>query len=352
MAILPPHAIERALPPNENLRPYHTKFKDWIVRIAKLVFLLPVLTLSAETVTLLVDEENASTTTYITNKGSSVATVTTTGTIELDLKIDPLTRKPSEATFTGGTLFYSDAESIYTPTTPPAEENLIITNSDLEGQLATTQPNAAIDLLTGLLDNEDHTTSLNSGTLDIEFQIILFGIPSTIFSSTTDFATDAQVSQFSGQSRITSELLSSGPYLDTYQITLTATSDETPRDFRDEGLDLTIVNAGGFSASGILQTPSSSFLEWFENHIPNQDPPAILYALGFPPNQNEVPLTLSQNSATLALPPEGTRAPIEIQHSSNLETWSTIQTIPENSNTDLTFDLPIGPRSFVRLLVE
>lgn len=322
------------------------------MRRSVLLFLIPALPLTAEPVTLQVDPDNSTTVTYQTENGISVSNIITTGTIETDLQFDPVTRTPTEVTFTGGTLFYSDSESVYTPNSPPPVESLIITSSGNEGQLATLQPGSPIDPSTGILTNENHTTSLSKGTFNIEFDLIFLGNPTNIFSSTTDFAIEPQIAEFSGQTTLTSTLRRAGPIFDTYDVHLSTVSDSTPRDLRDLGLALTVTHEGRFSAIGSVQFPSAEFLEWSAQHVPGHEPPAILYALGFGPEQQQIPLAISPTSITLTLPSGGTRTPATIQQSFDLHTWNTIQTIPANTVSNLT--IPAHPKEagFFRLVVE
>ena len=75
----------------------------------------------------------------------------------------------------GGTLFYSDANSVYTPNTLPQTDNLILNFTNVSGSLGTINPNSPVDPITGALVNDDHTTGLTSGNLYAEYQIEFLG---------------------------------------------------------------------------------------------------------------------------------------------------------------------------------
>lgn len=194
-----------------------------------------VATLKGELITLTVVPNNLSTSTYSTDNGSAVVEITNSGTVEADITLDPFTRNPTNVTFIGGTLFYSDANSVYTPNTPPQTDNLII----------------------------------------------------------------------SGE--------------------------------------------GGFSAIGTLQLPSSAFQSWIDNHQAINQPPLLIYSLGLPPSQNQLPLIFTTNEATLTLPDSGTLAEVTLQHSSDLQTWSNLQTFPAGITGIQIIPLPQSKVAYVRL---
>lgn len=134
-----------------------------------------VATLKGELITLTVVPNNLSTSTYSTDNGSAVVEITNSGTVEADIILDPFTRNPTNVTFMGGTLFYSDANSVYTPNTLPQTDNLILNFTNVSGSLGTINPNSPVDPITGALVNDDHTTGLTSGNLYAEYQIEFLG---------------------------------------------------------------------------------------------------------------------------------------------------------------------------------
>jgi hypothetical protein len=318
-----------------------------VVRVFLILSL--VATLKGELITLTVVPNNLSTSTYSTDNGSAVVEITNSGTVEADITLDPFTRNPTNVTFIGGTLFYSDANSVYTPNTPPQTDNLILNFANVSGSLGTINPNSPVDPITGALVNDDHTTGLTSGNLYAEYQIEFLGSLVPIFSQTTDFSTTPQISPFFGTNTLTSELTANGPLFDTVQITLTSVADTAPRDLNDIGLDLIISGEGGFSAIGTLQLPSSAFQSWIDNHQAINQPPLLIYSLGLPPSQNQLPLIFTTNEATLTLPDSGTLAEVTLQHSSDLQTWSNLQTFPAGITGIQIIPLPQSKVAYVRL---
>lgn len=330
-------------------------------------FLVPITVAKASPVVLTVDAGSFSTTEVSTASGKAVRHTGFSGVVPGVIILDPITRKPSRFRFEGGSLIYGDDTSNYTPFAPPASEDLRFTSTGLMGPVSSVTGLPVVDPVTGMLGNADHFQSLSAGTLRTVYQILFFGSWITLFDQTADFATAPQMNAFTGTTSLTSELQAAGPVLERHRLVLTHVSDSSPVVFTESGVTLTSVTTGGFTARGEVLAPSAAFHSWMLSAGAEEPvsaasmlgtwPGAVLYALGLPGSARDLPweLNAAARTLTLHLPAGGTRAPLRVEYSTTLASWTPLPLpvggaeLGSGSSGTLVLTLPAGPSGFVRL---
>lgn len=311
------------------------------------------LTLMATPVVLEINEDSKDQSTYSTPLASTESEIILSGTIHVDVTLHPITRKPDRFEFISGNVHYSDATVEYVEEEVFGANRLTITTSGLSGPYLTTNPDATVDPESGVIDNSDHETHLTSGTLRTEIDGFFPPNWLNLFDVTRDYEQEPEAKNFTGTTTITSEFIESGTFTDTYRITLTHHSDPGPEVTDLLGKELTVVSVSQINATGEGRFPSPAFTAWLDDiTLPGSDQPdKIRYALGLSPNESFPNWTIQPGSFTLNLPDSGTRAPLEVKISSDLETWTTAGgTIPGGATGPLTIALP-GNARFIRLEV-
>ena len=325
------------------------------------------LPLAAESlpVTLQIEAGGGSEIYYYTSGGQAYTDSSVSGLIEVEIGLNPLDARPESLEFVGGSVFYSESETVYSPNQLPKVEELRFTTMNLQGPLMTLTPGAAISE-TGLLDNADHTQSFTSGTLRTEYRALLFNDWVTLFDATRDYSLEPEVRPFEGSNRITSEAVEgAGTVLtETLEIRYENVAGGEPVVVWLGATSLTVVTIGGFVASSEVEVPSAGLRQW---RVDGGGSPgwqdvggtsAVIYALGCDPGTTEVPLdlNLSDASASLTLPAAGSRLPVRIETSLDLDGWIPAPlaggglVVPAGSTGVVEVDLPSGGRGFVRVV--
>lgn len=325
------------------------------------------LPLAAESlpVTLQIEAGGGSEVYYYTSGGQAYTNSSVGGLIEVELGLDVLDAKPETFEFVGGSVSYSDSETVYSPNQLPKVEELRFTTANLEGPLGTLTSEAQV-AEDGLFSNADHTQSFTFGTLRTEYRVLLIGTWVTLFDVTRDYGLEPEVRPAEGLNWITTEAVEgAGTVLtETLEVRYENVANAEPVVVPLGATSLTVVTAGGFVASSQVEVPSAALRQWrvAGGHLPGWQEPggssAVIFALGCDPGTVAVPLHVDPagSRARLTLPPAGTRLPIHLETSVNLNGWTPAPltgggfVIPAGSTGEVEVDLPSEGRGFVRVV--
>ncbi|MGE9271356.1 MAG: hypothetical protein ACQKBU_11190 [Verrucomicrobiales bacterium] len=315
--------------------------------------------------TLQVDEGSRSETSYFTDGGYAVSSVEMSGELKVRLQLCDERGVPQLIEFLSGDLEYSDGVTRYIPYQVPQVEELRFTNTGMGGPLLTLPSGGTLEE-GGLLRNEEHLQVINQGKLRVQYRARSFGLWFTLYDEEIDYAKDPQEDEIRGVNRVVAHPVEAerGGLVDVLSIEFKHTADDTPTEVEvAPGTLLTVVTVGAITASAKVEVPTLGFRQWLlasglsVNRSRENGRLAVLYSLGLPPMTQSVPWQFSpgSRSASLVLPSTGTRLPVGVEMSRDLETWCLVD-IPERgewieggSVGEVEIPLPCDGPIFLRL---
>jgi hypothetical protein len=299
----------------------------------------PLLAIPASTTLTLVNEPNFNriTVTVDPQVGLNVSdteTTTLTGIVTAQLDIDPQAGTTTELTLTNGR---ANGTNMTFSRTIPFVGGYTITVSDLSAAIYTINPPGAVTPATGQFAANQHQFVIDQGTIS---------------GSTNGLIGNNTINE-----AFTPETPASGTGTGTGTVTLTATGDSgiyrtfnvvatLPVSISDTFVagttTVNITASGTVKASGTVQVPRTPYLAWtVDQGIPGAAfgseaaggglPLGVLWALGLDAGDDgrpHLPRTdpLDPKGFLLSLPPTGTAAPLVLEQSDDLFTWTNVPT--------------------------
>lgn len=293
--------------------------------------------------------------------GSSSDVTTLTGTLEVDLVVDPATGEVAELTVTSGDLTGTpvslNAGNVFA--------GYAFTSTVLGGTVFTPTPPGTVDPPTGSFDATQHSFEINQGS--VSGNIFVFFVPQP---QSVDFATEPVTGTGSGTGSVvlsetgstaTTRTFSVVTVLDIDLLNVIEVTDPITT-------TVTVTGAGTIKAEGEITVPLGTLYElWaMDNGIAgapfsgdaNSDGVGngLLWALGLQAEDDPLPFlpTVSGTTVRLELPPGGTAAELLVETSTTLipgAGWLPVapdavstgtNPIPAGTTGPVTVDLPAG----------
>lgn len=310
-------------------------------------------------VALEVDPSSQSTLTVAIGSGQAVGTMTHWGTLNARIDLDPITAEPQTVSFSGGSLHYSDGESVF-ESDEDGIERLYLTRTGMSASPDTLVEAGSIDSVTGALDNLEHLLRLNTGTLEILYGYAYSGGVLLPLSHTIDYGENPEAAGFTGTTRLLSAVNGAGSLREHLEFTLIhETSSEPVVEELEGGVTVTSWGSGGFTALGSIEAPSAGLRQWLvaagaEVDFSDPDAGAVPYAMGLASPKDPIPVVIEPGSVRLTLPAVGTRARLRAWHSASLQGWQGLPwpggglELPVGASGEIEIVLPPGNRGFVR----
>jgi hypothetical protein len=348
---------------SEACTPMKSTLALWISSLSSL-FAIP-----ASTTLTLVNDPNFNRITVAVDPGSGLGdteVTTLTGTVQAALNIDPLAGTTSELTLTNGRANGSNmtfSRNIFVA-------NYTINVTGLSAAISTLVPPGLVTPATGQFAAEQHSFSIDQGTIS--------GSTGGLIGNNTinESFTPANPATGTGTGTGTVVLTSSGDsgIYRNYNVSVTlpvSISDE----FLAGTIPVAITATGTVKATGTVQVPRTEYLAWtVAQNIPgapfegdaNGDGVAngVVWALGLGANANPRPHLPRPHPSVpgaflVPLPPGGTVAPILIQSSPQLGSWSAASGVlapanplPAGSSGNIAIQSNGSPTRFIRILVN
>ena len=295
------------------------------------------------------------------------------GDLEVLLEIDPVTDQVSEMTIIDGNIQGSEIEMSGSSFFLGSYD---LESSTLDATLATPNPPGIVDPATGEFDSAQHSFTVVSG--DLSGEITILGSTNEIsfnFSDTPIGGTGI------GTGTVTLAPTGTTPTSKTYnvEVLLPIAVNEV---FEAEGFEIPIRANGTAKLVGpatVEIVPEDPFVAWAEQNglagatqlgDANSDgvPNGLQWALGLDASDNPFPHLLKSHRVTaatvdyiLALPDEGTAAPLTVVTTADLELpFSVLDTawvssgnpIPQGTSGSVIITLLREERGFVQLVVD
>lgn len=297
-----------------------------------------------------------------------------TGTLEIELEIDPATDQVSQFTIVNGT---ATGSPIDLSGSTPFVGSYDFTSSELGADLSTPSPPGVVDPATGNFNAADHSLTVNSGTLSGSISVPLLGINDVV---DFDFAALPFGGTGSGDGTVLLTVINETPTQKDYDVVVLF-----PINIEDTidamGVLIPVAASGIVRAVGTATlplTPADPFVAWTEsNGIPGALPTddingdgvmnGLQWALGLDAASNPFPHLLkpigdtgSSIDFSLSLPEGGSAFPITVFTATDpmlpfnplaSGSVSTGNPIPQGTTGAVTISLPKNARGFVQLVV-
>lgn len=330
----------------------------------------PLAAIPANTTLTLVSDPNFNRITVKVDPGAGLDdtdVTTVTGTVQAYFDVNPANGQTLELTLVNGRANGTDMNFARTAIFNLAAYRINVTN--LSTAIFTITPPGVVTPATGQFAANQHRFEIDQG--------IVSGSTSGLIGNNTINETFTPQNPASGNGTGTGMVVltaagDTGIYRN-YTVTVTL-----PVSIADTILagsnGVAITATGNVKAAGTLQVPRTEYLAWtIAQNIPNApfngDPNGdgvsngLLWALGLNANSNPFPYLPRPDPAApggflVPLPAGGTAAPILIQSSPHLATWSpatavspVANPIPAGTSGNVTVAPDTSPRRFIRLLV-
>ncbi len=311
--------------------------------------------------------------TYSLDTGQTAsAKVELSGVIEAE--ISPLDRAPERFRFKRSTISLSDADLRVENV---GVGSVLIETRGIVGNLLSNARAGAFEA-PNVLKNDGHQFRYDQGTITTRYVLTPWpGSNVTVGTDVRDLSAQPDTTSLVGTTTIRTVLLSDSGLVSRYRIDLEHRRDETrsqPVTPLTGATTLFIREVGSFAAQGQVDVISTNFQNWVEQTrgiIPEtvadvdpltKQPLAILYAMRADAGAWSLPVSFpSAATVRLTLPPEGTRAKLRCEFSSDLQgtSWISLTSpsfpdgvLPPGTNGMVIFPIPEAATGFVRLVTD